>query len=57
MTASDYLNLNLADERLGLADRARDPELSSAEIASAQVTAIQAVAAAVDRLAAAIEAQ
>jgi hypothetical protein len=59
-TTSDYLNL--ADQRLdlvrrslGTARRSARPEQVSADIAFAQVTATQALAAAVDRLAAATE--
>jgi hypothetical protein len=51
---SDYY-LNIADQRLAMADGRREPEQVSADIASAQVTAIQAVAAAVERLAEAVE--
>jgi hypothetical protein len=53
-TASDYLTtskaaLQRADPHFG------DPEKARAEIATAQVAATQAVAAAVDRLAEAVE--
>jgi hypothetical protein len=53
MTASDYLDI--ADQRLAMADGHREPEQVSADIAGAQVSAIQAVAAALVRLAEAVE--
>ena len=53
MTADDYLNN--VDLVLGRQDRFGDPEHARADVAEAQVTAIAAVAAAVDRLAAAVE--
>jgi hypothetical protein len=55
MRASYYLET--PDERLGMADRQSEPEQELAAIAAAQVKAIQAVSAAVDRLAAALEAR
>jgi hypothetical protein len=54
MSASDYLSS--ADELGGRAMNAGKPERESFYTAMAQVTAIQAVAAAIDRLAAAVEA-
>jgi hypothetical protein len=53
MSASDYLNA--ADSQSDMAMKA-SPERESLHLAAAQVAAIQAVAAAIDRLAAAIEA-
>ena len=55
MRASYYLET--ADERLDVADQQSEPERELAAIAAAQVKAIQAVAAAVGRLAAALEAR
>jgi hypothetical protein len=54
MRASYYLET--ADQRLGMADQQSEPERELAA-AAAQAKAIQAVAAAVDRLAAALEAR
>jgi hypothetical protein len=53
MTASDYLDI--ADQRLTTADVHGEPERASADFAGAQVSAIQAVAAALVRLAEAVE--
>lgn len=53
MTASDYLNS--VDLVLGRQDRFGDPEHGRADVAEAQVMAIQAVAAALERLAEAVE--
>jgi hypothetical protein len=53
MSASDYLNA--ADSQSDMAMKASGPERESLHLAAAQVAAIQAVAAAIDRLAAAIE--
>jgi hypothetical protein len=50
----DYLTAS--DELLSQADRFGDPEHAAASRAEAQVKAIQAVAAAIDRLAVAVEA-
>ena len=55
MLTSEYLNL--ADTLLGIASKSGDPERAPAQIAAAQVHAIQALAAAVDRLAEVIEAR
>jgi hypothetical protein len=54
MSASDYLNF--ADSQNDMAVRANSPEEEAHHAALAQVNAIQAVAAAIDRLAAAVEA-
>jgi len=53
MTVSDYLNL--ADERMIVATDADEPEQILAVSTAAQVSAIQAVAVALDRLAEAVE--
>ena len=53
MTASDYLNN--VDSVLGRQDRLRDPEHARADVAEAQVMAIEALATALDRLAEAVE--
>ena len=53
MTASDYLNT--VDSVLGRQDRFGDQEHARADVAEAQVMAIEAVAAALDRLAEAVE--
>jgi hypothetical protein len=52
-TASDYLTN--ADTALNRSDPFREPERAQAYVAEAQVSAIQAVAAAIDRLAEAVE--
>lgn len=54
MNASDYLDS--ADTARSQADHFMDPEKARLWLAEAQVSAIQAVAAAIDRLAAAVEA-
>jgi hypothetical protein len=53
MDTSYYLDIT--DQRLGAADNQDKPEIELAHIARAQVMAIQAVAAALDRLAGAVE--
>jgi hypothetical protein len=53
MTASDYLDI--ADQRLTTGDVHREAGQASADYASAQVSAMQAVAAALIRLAEAVE--
>jgi hypothetical protein len=53
LTASDYLDS--ADTQCDMAVRADDPEYHARVIAEAQVTAIEAVAAAIVRLAEAVE--
>jgi len=53
MTASDYLDI--ADQRLDRGDARNEPEEASADFAGAQVSATQAVAAALVRLAEAVE--
>jgi hypothetical protein len=53
MDAAYYLDI--ADQRLGVADNQGTPENELAHIARAQVMAIEAVSAALDRLAAAVE--
>jgi hypothetical protein len=54
MSADDYLNI--ADSQNDRAMRADDPARVAYHTAAAQVSAIQAAAAAIDRLAAAVEA-
>lgn len=54
MQPDDYLTAT--DQLLSQADRFGDPEHAAATRAEAQVKAIQAVAAAIDRLAVAVEA-
>jgi hypothetical protein len=53
MTASDYLDN--VDSVLARQDRFRDQEHARADLAEAQVMAIEAVATALDRLAEAVE--
>jgi cell division ATPase FtsA len=53
ISTSDYVQL--ASSLLDKADRLSDPEHQAGERAAAQVTATQAVAAAIERLAAAVE--
>jgi hypothetical protein len=53
MTADDYLDI--ADQRLATGDGRRKPEEASADFAGAQVSAIQAVAVALIKLAEAVE--
>lgn len=52
-TASDYLTSS--ESALSRSDPVRDPERAHLHVAEAQVSAIQAVAAAIDRLAEAVE--
>ena len=54
LSAGDYLNA--ADSQSDMAMKAGTPERESLHLAAAQVAAIQAVASAIERLAAAIEA-
>ena len=56
MQSTDYY-ADLADQRLGRADQSNEPAEVDHSLASAQVNAILAVAAALDRLAGAIEAR